>query len=99
VTVIGEAIGRRRPVVSIPPGLGVALGRLIGAIVGDIVITRDEVAGLMQNLLVTSSPPAGRTRLSEWARRHRDELGRRYSSELARRRNRERTYGALRTGA
>ncbi len=98
VSVIGDAIGRRRRVVSIPPWLGVAIGRLIGEVVGDLVITRDEVAGLMQNLLMTSSAPAGRTRLSEWARQHRDELGRRYSSELARRRNRDKTYDALRSG-
>ena len=96
VSVIGDAIGRRRPIVSIPPALGVAVGRLVGMIVGDVVVTREEVAGLMQNLLVTSSPPAGRTALSQWILEHRDSLGRRYSSELARRRNRRKTYEELR---
>ena len=48
VSVIGNAIGRPRPIVSIPPGLGVALGRLVGLFVGDVVVTREEVAGLMQ---------------------------------------------------
>ena len=96
VSVIGDAIGRRRPIVSIPPALGVAVGRLVGMIVGDVVVTREEVAGLMQNLLVTPSPPAGRTALSQWILEHRDSLGRRYSSELARRRNRRKTYEELR---
>lgn len=99
VAIIGEAIGRRRPVLSIPPGLGVALGRLIGKIVGDVVVTREEVAGLMQNLLATSSPPAGRTALSQWAQRHGATLGHRYSSELARRRDRKKSYEELRTSA
>ena len=99
VSVIGKAIGRPRPIVSIPPGLGVALGRLVGLFVGDVVVTREEVAGLMRNLLVTASPPAGRTALSQWVLAHRDTLGRSYSSELARRRDRRRSYDELRLGA
>ena len=99
VSVIGDAIGHRRPVVSIPPGLGVAVGRFVGTIVGDVVVTPEEVAGLMQNLLVTSSPPAGHTALSAWVREHGQSLGRRYSSELARRRDRTKTYEQLRLGS
>ena len=96
VSVIGRAIGCERPIVAIPPGLGVALGRLVGLVVGDVVVTREEVAGLMQNLLVTASPPAGETALSRWLLEHREDLGRRYSSELARRRDRRRSYDELR---
>lgn len=96
VSVIAEVIGQRRPIVSIPPWLGVAVGRLVGKVVGDVVVTPEEAAGLMQNLLVTTSPPAGKTALSEWVLEHRDSLGLRYSSELARRRDREKTYEELR---
>jgi uncharacterized protein YbjT (DUF2867 family) len=99
VSVIGTTIGRQRPVVSIPPALGVAVGRLVGLVVGDVVVTPEEVAGLMQNLLVTSSPPAGNTALSQWIVENHESLGRRYSSELARRRDRLRTYEQLRTGS
>ena len=96
VSVIGEAIGRRRPIVSIPPWVGLAIGRLVGRVVGDVVVTPEEVAGLMQNRLVTPSPPAGDTALSQWVLQHRDSLGRRYSSELARRRDRQKSYEELR---
>lgn len=99
VSAIGDAIGRRRPIVSIPPGLGVALGRLVGMVVGDVVVTPEEVAGLMQNLLVTDSPAAGHTALSQWVLQHRDGLGRSYSSELARRRDRQKSYEELRVGS
>ena len=99
VSVIGEAIGRRRPIVNIPPGLGVGVGRLVGWVVGDVVVTPEEVAGLMQDLLVTSSPPSGTTALSQWVLEHRESLGRRYSSELARRRDRRKTYEELRGGS
>lgn len=99
VAVIQRAIGRKRPIVGIPARLGVAVGRLVGAVVGDVVITPEEVAGLMQNLLATASPPAGTTRLSEWVVEHGARLGLRYSSELARRRNRSKRYEDLRLGS
>jgi NADH dehydrogenase len=96
VSVIGKAIGRDRPIVSIPPRLGLAFGRLLGMLMRDVVVTREEIAGLMQNLLVTPSPPGGVTALSEWVVQHHETLGRRYSSELARRRDRTKTYEELR---
>lgn len=98
VSVIGAAIGRQRRMVSIPPRVGVAVGRIVGAVVRDVVVTPEEVAGLMQDLLVTDSPPAGTTALSEWVVQNRESLGRGYSSELARRRDRRRSYEQLRGG-
>lgn len=82
---IGEIIGKRRPLVSVPPWLGYWAGWGIGKLVGDVLITRDEIEGLMQGLLCTASPPAGQTCLTEWAREHAAELGRHYASELGRR--------------
>jgi nucleoside-diphosphate-sugar epimerase len=96
VGAVGEAVGKRRPIVGIPPTLGFAIGRLVGGIVGDVVITREEIAGLMQDLLVTTSPPAGGTRLTDWMARNADALGRSYSSELTRRSNRVESYERLR---
>lgn len=92
---IGTIIGKKRPIMSIPPWLGYLVGQVIGRVVGDVMITRQEVDGLMAGLLCTSSPPAGQTRLSEWARRHADTLGVQYASELARRRNRRLAYDQL----
>ena len=85
VTAIADIIGKRRPILSLPPALGYAAGWLIGKCTGDVMITRAEIAGLMRNLLCTTSPPAGRTRLTEWAREHAATLGVRYASELGRR--------------
>jgi uncharacterized protein YbjT (DUF2867 family) len=83
---LGVIIGKPRPILSVPPALGYALGRLIGKFTGDVPLTRAEIAGLMQNLLCGSSPPAGATRLTDWARAEAAHLGRHYASELARRR-------------
>jgi uncharacterized protein YbjT (DUF2867 family) len=91
----GEAIGKRRPVLPMPPAIAYAAGWVMGRAMGDVMITWDEVKGLMADLLWTASPPSGMTKLSEWMRTHADELGVRYSSELARRRNRAASYDRL----
>lgn len=96
VALVGRALGCERPVIGIPPSLGFMMSRLVGLFVGDIVVTREEIAGLMENLLVTTSPPAGHTALSAWVQDHRETLGRAYSSELARRRDRTSSYEGLR---
>ena len=58
--------------------------RLIGRLVNDVMLTREEVDGLMANLLVSKNPPAGKTRLSEWLAENADKVGARYASELGR---------------
>jgi uncharacterized protein YbjT (DUF2867 family) len=88
VTTLGAIIGQRRPIVSVPPLAGYLVAWVIGRAVGDVVITRDEITGLMADLLAVDAPPAGHTRLTDWARQHADQLGVRYASELARRRDR-----------
>ncbi|GMV95041.1 MAG: hypothetical protein AMXMBFR82_48190 [Candidatus Hydrogenedentota bacterium] len=88
VRTVGQSIGKDRPIVSVPPALGYSAGWIVGKLVGDVVITRDEIRGLMDGLLYVDSPPAGDTRLTEWAAEYADTLGHRYASELARRRNR-----------
>ncbi|HTP09489.1 MAG TPA: NAD(P)H-binding protein [Anaerolineae bacterium] len=92
---IGSIIGVKRPIVSVPPAFGYAVGAVLGKLVGDVMITRDEVEGLMADLLVTQSPPAGSTRLTDWARQHAETLGKHYASELARRENRQAAYETL----
>jgi len=89
---LARIIGVRRPIVSVPPSFGYAAGWLLGKLLRDVVITRDEVEGLMQGLLATSSEPTGHTKLSSWAREHAATLGRRYATELGRRKNRRVAY-------
>jgi len=43
-------------------------------------------------MLYTDAPPAGVTKLTDWAKEHAATLGQHYASELARRKNRERAY-------
>ncbi len=91
---LGEMIGRKRPIISIPPTLGYWAGKVMGWLVNDVIITREEIEGLMAGLLYVDTPPTGQTRLTEWARAHTGSLGRHYTSELARRRDRQRAYAS-----
>jgi NADH dehydrogenase len=95
VRTIGAAIGKLPPIVPVPPVLGYLTGLLVGRLLEDVVVTWEEVGGLMADLLYTQSPPAGETRLTDWAREHADSLGARYASELARRRDRRSAYARL----
>jgi NADH dehydrogenase len=85
VETIAHCIGRRRPLIPLPPFVVHGLGAAMGAALGDVVITRDEIRGLMEERLYVESPPAGSTRLGDWARAHADRVGARYANELARR--------------
>jgi len=85
VETIGAIIGRRRPVISVSPRVGYAVGSIIGRLVGDVTITREEIDGLMADLLYVDAPPAGKTALTAWAREHAATLGKAYASELSRR--------------
>ncbi len=85
VGTIGRIIGRPRPLVPLPPALAYGVAAVLGSLLSDVVLTREEIRGLMQGLLFVDAAPAGETRLTDWAAAHRDSLGRRYASELARR--------------
>ena len=89
---ISRLIGVKRPILSVHPLIGYWAGRLIGSLVGDVMITREEIEGLMAGLLYVDSPPAGSTKLSQWIRDHADTLGQHYTSELARRIDRLSAY-------
>jgi uncharacterized protein YbjT (DUF2867 family) len=81
-----EILHSRCAIVPLPPTLAWAASKIIGAIMGDVILTMDEVKGLMRNLLVSNQPPPCSTRLSEWLRQNADSIGAHYASELARRR-------------
>ncbi len=92
VTTLGEIIGKKRPLISLSPTLGYVAGRVMSRFMDDVVITREEIEGLMGDLLYVDAPAAGQTRLTEWAQQHAGTLGKNYSNELQRRRDRQVAY-------
>lgn len=82
---IRDAIGVTRPFIPIPAAIGYLAGWLLGKIMGDVIITRAEIKGLMADLLCTQSAPTGQTRFTDWLRENAATLGVHYHSELSRR--------------
>ncbi|HVX83356.1 MAG TPA: NAD-dependent epimerase/dehydratase family protein [Phycisphaerae bacterium] len=94
VETVAGAIGVEKPIKSMRPMTGRMLGWLVGKLVKDVVITKDEIRGLMENKLFVDGPcpRQAQTRLSEWAKANREWLGNDYASELSRREDRVRGY-------
>lgn len=92
VEMIARAIDSHSLIVSLPPELAYQAMRVIGNLVDDVVTTREEIRGLMQERLYVDSAPLGTTRLSDWVRASCHTLGRHYTSEMARRLDRRRRY-------
>jgi uncharacterized protein YbjT (DUF2867 family) len=92
VKTIGELIGKPRPIISVPPALAYYAAKVIGLFMKDVMVTREEIKGLMANLLYVPTAPTGTTKLIEWVKDNADMLGIKYTSELARRRNRTKEY-------
>lgn len=81
---IARALNRRVALIRVPPPLAILLGKMIGLFVRDVLLTRDELDGLMRNKLVSTQPPNGQTLFSDWLHRNRASLGTAYTSELER---------------
>jgi NADH dehydrogenase len=84
VQMLASAVGRRSRIVHVDPRIAFAFTQIVGWIVRDVTLTRDEIRGLITDLLVTDSPPNAATRFSEWLRSNADKIGIAYASELAR---------------
>lgn len=84
VRLIAAAVGSRARVHTAPAGVALAASRMLGALVRDVVLTRDEVEALMAGLLVSDEPPRGRDRFETWLSTNGSKLGRSYQSELRR---------------
>ncbi|HSL44731.1 MAG TPA: NAD(P)H-binding protein [Anaerolineales bacterium] len=82
VQLIGEKIGKKRPLIPVPPRLALLAAQFISLFVRDVVLTPEEVDGLMAGLLVSKEPPRGKTRLADWLEQNKDRVGAKYASEI-----------------
>jgi NADH dehydrogenase len=84
VRLIANRIASRSRIVHVPATIALVAASAIGRAVGDVVLTRDELEGLMAELIVTEGPATGERRLSGWLSEHASSVGSRYASELSR---------------
>jgi uncharacterized protein YbjT (DUF2867 family) len=78
------AVGAHAPIVHMPPPVMAATARALGVLVRDVVLTPDEIKGLMAGLLLSREPPLGQIAFSDWLDEHSATVGRAYANELQR---------------
>jgi uncharacterized protein YbjT (DUF2867 family) len=84
IEVIGDKVGAKRPLISIPPRLALMGSQFLSLFLRDVLLTPEEVDGLMTNLLVSKEPPLGKTHLADWLEMNKNNVGTKYASELKR---------------
>jgi uncharacterized protein YbjT (DUF2867 family) len=83
VALLARTVASKARIVHVNPLVELILARIFSLLTGDVTLTHDEIQGLMQNLLVSTSAPTATTRLSEWLARNADMIGTSYRSEMS----------------
>lgn len=84
VCLIARHVGTKARLIHVPPAVALAMSRLLGLLVRDRILTREEIDGLMAGLLVSSGPATGSTRLTDWLAANASQVGSSYASEIGR---------------
>jgi NADH dehydrogenase len=84
VRVLAESIGSKARIVNVPPRLSLLALAAAGKLVGEVILSREELEGLMTELLVSREPPRGTHSVLSWLREHGATAGSKYESELDR---------------
>lgn len=84
VKFVASRLDRPGRTVHLPMPLAYVLTCITGWMVRDVVLTWEEYAGLMTNLLAPDGASTGQTHLTQWLAENREHVGRRYASEVAR---------------
>ncbi|HJN15307.1 MAG TPA: NAD(P)H-binding protein, partial [Armatimonadota bacterium] len=73
-------------ILRVPRPIFLLMSKLIGLLKNDVMLTADELDGLMDGLMASDEEPTGTIKLTDWVNKNSELLGRVYQSELARRR-------------
>lgn len=93
VKIISKIIlGKERMIFSMPDEIAYWISKIVGAIKGDVLVTREEIKSLKADLLYTDSQSTAKTKLSEWLEINKNTVGKVYANELKRRKDRTIAY-------
>jgi NADH dehydrogenase len=84
VRLIAAAVGSHAWIIHLPPAMGLFLSRVLGVILRDVLLTQDELKGLMSELLISRQAPTGQTSIRDWLAANAETCGATYASELQR---------------
>lgn len=75
----------KKPIISVSTLFGFWAGKVISTIKNDVTITKEEIKGLMDNLLYVNDSPAGKIKLTDYLEANKNAIGHEYANELKRR--------------
>ncbi len=84
VELIAKKLGKNPIFLKVPPSAGIFCGKVIGLFLSDVLLTRNELKGLMAELLTSGQPSNAPTKFSDWLEKNKSTVGSSYSSEVAR---------------
>jgi NADH dehydrogenase len=84
VRLIKHKIGSHAMLFKASPTVALSLLKIVGLLVRDVVLTRDELGALMAELLASKEPPVGKMRFGGWLDQYAATLGRQYANEMTR---------------
>ncbi|CAG1015239.1 NADH dehydrogenase,E; NADH dehydrogenase [Anaerolineales bacterium] len=84
VELIGKTIRASRLLIPLPPLFALWAAQFLSLFVKDVMLTPEEVDGLMANLLISKEPPRCKTSLRVWLEENKSTVGSQYASELVR---------------
>jgi NADH dehydrogenase len=84
VALLRHSTGARTLIVNVPVRIMRLAARALGLLVRDVVLTPDEIDGLMAGLLISHERPLGQIALASWLEDGAASLGSRYANELQR---------------
>ncbi len=84
VAMLRSQLSSRALVMHTPPMVAQRLSAAVGKLVGDVILTPEEVIGLLEERLFVDAQATGSTRLSDWVAENANTLGKHYANELNR---------------
>jgi uncharacterized protein YbjT (DUF2867 family) len=82
VRTIHAAVDSRTRIVRVPAPVVLAVSKVLGAALHDVLLTPDEYRSMAEGLADSDSPATGSVGLSDWIEEHSDNLGIQYANEL-----------------
>jgi NADH dehydrogenase len=79
---VREAVGSRSRVIHVRGAVLSPLSWVLGRLLHDVLLTREELRSMMDGLADTEGPASGERAISEWVKANGAQLGRTYANEL-----------------
>jgi hypothetical protein len=81
VRLVRAAVGSRAAILRLPPWVMLGALKLFSLALRDTVLTKEELLGLHDDLLVTHAPPLGSEHVSDWLSANAQLLGQHYTND------------------